>query len=87
MTKIALKYLEGLERCFCAAFKILKKKKIQIFKTKLRKIHHSKKINIFYGHMYVGNHLYCDGFTLPSLILSFLKKILTINKNQHVRRK
>ena len=35
--------------------------------------------------MYVGNHLYCDGFTLPSLILSFLKKILTINDNQHVR--
>ena len=32
--------------------------------------------------MYVGNHLYCDRFTLPSLIHSFLKKILTINDDQ-----
>ena len=28
--------------------------------------------------MYVGNYLYCDIFTLPSLIPSFLKKILII---------
>ena len=32
--------------------------------------------------MYVGNHLYCDRFTLPSLIRSFLKKFLTINDDQ-----
>ena len=37
--------------------------------------------------MYVGNHLYCDKFTLLSLIPSFLKKILTINDDQIVRRK
>ena len=85
MTKITLKYLEGYERCFFAAFKI--KKNFQIFKTKLRKIHHLRKIIIFYDHIYVGNHLYCHGFTLASLILSFLNKILTINDNQHVRRK
>ena len=53
----------------------------------MRKIHHLKKITIFYDHIYVGNHLYCHGFTLASLILSFLNKILTINDNQHVRRK
>ena len=43
----------------------------------MRKIYHSKKKNN-YGHTYVGNHLYCDRFTLPSLIPSFLKKILNI---------
>ena len=38
MTKIALKYLEGLERCFCATFKIKKKKKKNLdLKDKIEK--------------------------------------------------
>ena len=43
-----------------------------------------KKITIFYDNMFVGNHLYCNGFTLPLLIPSYLRKILTINDNQNV---
>ena len=79
MTNIALKYLEGLESFFFFFFfyYYYYEKKILILKTKLRKIYHSKKKNN-YGHTYVGNHLYCDRFTLPSLIPSFLKKILNI---------
>ena len=46
-----------------------------------------KKITIFYDNMSVGNHLYCNRFTLPLLIPSYLRKILTINDNQNVRRK
>ena len=37
--------------------------------------------------MYAGNHIYYDKFTLLSLIPTFLKKILTINDDQIVRRK
>ena len=37
--------------------------------------------------MYVGNHLYCDKFTLPLLIPSFPKKILIIKGDQNVHRK
>ena len=48
------------------------------------KIHHSKKITLFYDNKSVGNHLYCDGFTLPLLIPSYLKKILTIDDNQNI---
>ena len=70
---------------FCVVFKI--KENLQSFKTKLWKILHSKKITHFYDNMSIGNHLYCDGFTLSLLIPSYLKKILTINDDQNICRK
>ena len=54
MTKIAIKYLKDLERCFCA---VLKLRKFFSFKTKLGKIHNSKKIAMSGANTFIVTHL------------------------------